>query len=78
MYQTAVDPGETRNLYDLEDRSDSAAAFLALLMRELEGYVPGLSPHPPDDARGPKNPPTEIDDETLEALRALGYRRPNP
>lgn len=78
LYQTAVDPGETRNLYDLEHRSDSADAFLALLMRELEGYVPGLSSDPPDDARGPKSPPTEIDDETLKALRALGYRRSTP
>lgn len=76
LYDLAADPGETRNLYHPERRTAAADEFLGLLTQELESYVPGLgsevrsAPDPAGDQA-----PAEVDDETLRALRAVGYVR---
>jgi arylsulfatase A-like enzyme len=74
LYNLNADPGETRNLYDSEHRSDLASAVLGMLTRELEGYLPDSSAEPrslPEPDRSES--PAEVDGETLEALRAVGY-----
>jgi arylsulfatase A-like enzyme len=76
LYDLNADPGETRNLLDPEHHTEVADEFLDLLTRELETYVPGLGSQlhfEPDSAAS--NPSAELDDETLEALRAVGYVR---
>lgn len=74
LYNLNEDPGETRNLYPPEHRTALAGAMLEMLTRELEEYLP----HPGAAARfepgaDRSTPPADLDDETLEALDALGY-----
>jgi arylsulfatase A-like enzyme len=74
LYDLNADPGEKRNLYDSERRSDLASAVLGMLTRELEGYLPDSTAEPrfePDAIRGESS--VDLDGETLEALRAVGY-----
>jgi hypothetical protein len=58
-------PAETENLYAA--RPERAAE----LHRRLEEFLGGLEPPPPPP------PPPEVDDETLELLRTLGYQIPD-
>ncbi len=60
-YDLAADPGERA---DISARRAGDAARLVAVMRELEGK-----------GRKPEGPKTEIDAETKEKLRALGYIR---
>lgn len=76
LYDLKADPGENHNLYDAEHRTAAADEFLELLVQELESYVPGLSSKirmVPESALG--QAPAEVDEETLKALRAVGYVR---
>jgi arylsulfatase len=61
LFDLARDPGESRNLrWEMAERSES-------MNRALSDYLASL---PPPGAAGP---PQEIDQETAEALRGLGY-----
>jgi arylsulfatase A-like enzyme len=69
LYDLRADPGETRNLYSQDPRDPLADEFLALLQKELALYVPESSTEPSElDGQIP-----ELDSDTLEALRAVGY-----
>lgn len=72
LYNVAEDPGETADLFPPDRRSRSEDEFLRLLERELAVYVPD-----PDAALGDRKAgeaaARELDAETLDALRAVGY-----
>jgi len=74
LYHVARDPGETRNLLAAESLDPGAQEFLRLLEEELSAYAP-----PADRGPGPTPPAAgsplshELDAESIEALRAVGY-----
>jgi hypothetical protein len=67
LYDLALDPGETHNLYDPDD---ARALELAGI---LEDYQRGTNAGLPQASGGDVLPP--LDEESREALRALGYVR---
>jgi arylsulfatase A-like enzyme len=61
LFDLARDPSESRNLrWEMAERSEA-------MNRALSGYLAGLPPP------GEAGPPQELDRETAEALRTLGY-----
>jgi hypothetical protein len=76
LFDLRSDPAETRNLLLPAHRSEVAEEFLGMLAAELVVYAPlSWAEEVSVSADGRSRGVNEASDETLEALRAVGYLR---
>ena len=68
LFNLTDDPGETRNLMGIDEYADVAFDMFALLSEMTDG-----DPCTAIESAIEGGSMTDVDDETLEALRSLGY-----